>query len=761
MPPCAQRSRAGRSHPPGGCLARPPDLESTFPPGETDLPDACPLGPAGDAPQADLIAWRDRITAGTNEYFGAKGPEAAAEAVERAATDDERLAARTDLAYAWLRLGETTACVDELTGALAEAGDVEPWRPLRAREIRALCLMRRGEVTNCREHGGAAACIVPFDPSAEHADPADMGAAIADWLVVLEATPDDLRARWLLNVAHMAIGTWPEGVPPTQRLPPSVLRSEDVVGRFTNIARQLGLHELALAGGVVADDLSGDGRIDLLLTSSDPSSGTRLLVQQPGGRFCDRSVESGLVHQTGGFDVTHADYDNDGDQDLYLTRGAFMPGDDGVVRGSLLRNDGAGGFEDVTVAAGLADNPGPNQVSAWADFDNDGDLDLFSGQESWHDDPAIRHAQLFRNEGDGTFVDVAPALGVDAVGQIKGAAWADYDDDDDQDLYVVRFYGPNSLLRNDGDRFVDVAAELGVEAPLAGFTTWWMDYDQDGRLDLWVSAFPEGGGPVPSDQEFGAAVSTWVADRLGLPHEGETSKLYRNLGGRFEDVTAKVGLDDFEVVMGGATGDLDNDGWPDLYLATGFPSFDALVPKVAYRNQGGQHFADVTASMGTGSLQKGHGTAFADVDGDGDQDLFTDLGGLHLGDSFMPALYENPGNYNHFVHLRLRGTTSARDAIGARVRIESATRTFHHVVGPGSSFGASTFEVQAGLGEVDRIDRVVVRWPHGESSVYTGVEVDAVWELTEGETLPVLLSRVAVDVSGEHEEGGHAASAWP
>ena len=743
----------------GWCAACVPEADGPGdrPPDPSDPVEVCVPGPAGGAAQPDLLAWRDRVTASGNEYFGRRGPEDAAAAVAAAQGPSAVLSARTDLAYAWLRLDDPTACVDAIDAALADPGEVDAWRELRAHEVRALCLMRRGEENNCQRHGVASSCVVPFDPAAVHVDPADMQAAAADWERVLADRPDDLRARWLLNVAHMAAGTWPDGVSPPQRLPVSVFRSEDVIGRFTNVAAAVGLHDFALAGGVVADDLTGDGLPDLVVTSSDPSAGSRLLVQGAGGAFCERSIESGLAHQVGGFDLSHADYDNDGDQDLYITRGAFMPGDDGVVRGSLLRNDGSGVFEDVTVAAGLAVDPGPNQVSAWADVDGDGDLDLFSGEESWADDPGVRPAHLFRNEGDGAFTDVGAEVGLDAIGQIKGAAWGDYDDDGDPDLYVVRFQAANSLYRNDGGRFVDVAAALGVEAPLAGFTTWWFDYDQDGRLDLWVSAFPEAGGPVPSEEDFGAAVEEWVADRLGLPHPGETSRLYRNLGGQFRDVTAEVGLDDFEIVMGGAVGDLDNDGWPDLYLATGFPSFDALVPNVAYRNQGGRWFADVTTSMGTANLQKGHGTAFADLDFDGDQDLYSDLGGLHLGDSFMPTLYENPGTTNHFLQLRLRGTASARDALGARVRVETPNRTFHHVVGPGSSFGGGPFEVQAGLGEADVVQRVVVRWPAGGVGIYTGITADAAWELVEGETLPTRIERVAVSLSG----GDHAHLAWP
>src|SRR5262249_5973103 len=221
--------------------------------------------------------------------------------------------------------------------------------------------------------------------------------------------------------------------------------------------------------------------------------------------------------------------------DVLLLRGAWeVP-----RRMSLLRNRG-GVFEDVTLAAGLGE-PISSQAAGWADYDNDGRLDLYVAGEfdPARPDPRNR-GRLYHNRGDGTFEDVAARAGVTNDRFGKGVAWGDYDDDGRPDLYVSNLGQPGRLYHNRGDgSFEDVATILGVAEPAYGFACWFGDYDNDGRLDLWIT---------PNR----ATLSEVIRDQLGLPTSGDRPRLYRNVGatGTFRDVTAAVGLDRVVLPMG-------------------------------------------------------------------------------------------------------------------------------------------------------------------------------------------------------------------
>jgi hypothetical protein len=430
--------------------------------------------------------------------------------------------------------------------------------------------------------------------------------------------------------------------------------------------------------------------------------------------------------------LLQADYDNDGHRDILVLRGAWM-GREGRHPNSLLRNRGDGTFADVTVEAGLLSFH-PTQTAVWADFDLDGWLDLFVGNESGQD--GTHPCELFRNQGDGTFRDVALDWGVAHVGFVKGVAAGDYDNDGRPDLYLSCFGEPNILLRNAGGkepgafiRFEDVTGRAGVAEPVDSFPTWFFDADNDGWEDLWVASY--------SDQ---ASMAKVAADYLDLPdNPGTRPRLYRNNGdGTFTDITAASRLDRVLVVMGCNFGDLDNDGWLDLYLGTGDPVLTSLMPNRMFRNAEGKFFQDVTTSGGFGHAQKGHGVAFGDLDQDGDQDVFARMGGAYEGDAFQCALFENPGHGNQWVTLELRGKSSNRDAIGARislaVREEEGSRIIHATVSSGGSFGASSLRQEIGLGRATAIESLRVQWPNatGTSQVFTNVPLGAAVLIVEG-----------------------------
>jgi hypothetical protein len=257
------------------------------------------------------------------------------------------------------------------------------------------------------------------------------------------------------------------------------------------------------------------------------------------------------------------------------------------------------------------------------------------------------------------------------------------------------------------------------------------------------------------------SVAEIAAEYLDLPTGGETIKLYRNRGrDGFEDVTKQVGLDRISMAMGANFGDIDNDGFLDIYLGTGSPSYSSLVPNLMFWNQRGKAFADVTSSSGTGHLQKGHGIAFGDLDRDGDEDIFLHVGGAIPGDNYRNVLFENPGHENNWIGLKLVGKKSNRAAIGARIKVTLETegaerRSIHRVVTSGGSFGASSFEQHIGLGKAERIAALEIRWPtSGSRQVFKDLAVNQTIEIQESEDTYRTLERPSFQF---RDAGGRAS----
>jgi hypothetical protein len=230
-----------------------------------------------------------------------------------------------------------------------------------------------------------------------------------------------------------------------------------------------------------------------------------------------------------------------------------------------------------------------------------------------------------------------------------------------------------------------------------------------------------------------------AADYLGMPvYETEPNCLYQGDGkGGFREVAAEQNLTRLTDVMGSNFGDLDNDGYPDFYLGTGYPEYEALMPNLLFHNRCGKGFANVTADARVGHLQKGHGVAFADLDNDGDQDLYIVLGGAYAGDGYWNALFENPGFGNHWITLKLVGTKSNRCAIGARIRAEiredGVRRSVYKWVNSGGSFGANPLRQQLGLGKAAKIDVLEVFWPtSNQTQRFLDVAADQFLEIAEG-----------------------------
>lgn len=573
------------------------------------------------------------------------------------------------------------------------------------RDHEAIAHLRIGELANCVRCETGASCIFPIGSEGVHR--AQQGSREAVRLLgeSLRLNPGDLGARWLINVAAMTLGEHPDGLPKEWVLPSTLFAAEANFPRFPNVARERGVDVFGLAGGSVLEDFDGDGDLDLVASAWSLDEQLRYFRNRGDGFFDERTREAGLEGITGGLNLSHADYDNDGNADLLVIRGGWL-GDRGSYPPSLLKNLGGGAFVDVTRESGLLTFH-PGQVGVWSDFDNDGWLDLFLGRE---DDGKGRHpCELFHNNRDGTFTDWAPRLGLANLGFVKGAAWGDYDNDGLQDLHVSRLGLPNVLFHNegavpDGWKFADVSVKAGITEPNLSFATWWFDFDNDGWLDLFTAGFNR---ITPGDI---------AAQYLGQPHSGEVPRLYRNhRDGTFTDVTHDAKLDRVSSVMAANFGDLDADGYPDLYLGTGGPDFWLLMPNRAFRNREGKRFEDITTAGGFGHLQKGHGISFGDIDGDGDLDVYAVLGGWYSADGFQNALFLNPGFGRHWLKLRLEGKRSNRSALGARIHVTlppgGPVRDLHATVSSGGSFGSSTLEQTIGLGTATEVESVEVTWP--------------------------------------------------
>jgi hypothetical protein len=212
--------------------------------------------------------------------------------------------------------------------------------------------------------------------------------------------------------------------------------------------------------------------------------------------------------------------------------------------------------------------------------------------------------------------------------------------------------------------------------------------------------------------------------------------------------------------MGCNFGDLDNDGWLDVYLGTGEPSLAAIMPKRMFRNANGKCFQDVTTAGGFGHLQKGHAVGFADLDNDGDQDVFIVLGGAYPGDRARCALFLNPGNTNHWLKLKLEGTRSNRAAIGARIKVNvttpHGTRSIYKTVNSGGSFGSSPLRQEIGLGDAVAISSLEAVWPaSGIHQVLGNVDLDHAYRIREDSSEPIAwqLKRIEFAPMSAHAHG--------
>jgi hypothetical protein len=506
----------------------------------------------------------------------------------------------------------------------------------------------------------------------------------------------------------------------------------------------------SMNGGVALFDFDGDGRLDIYLLNSytvdaalakRPRPPAALYRNLGNGTFEEVAAKAGVADPGWAMGVAVADYDNDGFDDLYVT--CFGPN-------RLYRNRGNGTFQDVTEKARVGD-PRFSTGAAWGDYNRDGYLDLFVSNYvdfKLEDLPQFGKGQLcqyrgvpvqcgprglpgsgdtlYRNNGDGTFTDVSKAAKVDDPPGYYGLGvmWTDFDDDGWPDILVANDATPNYAYRNSHDgTFTEMGLMLGFAVNENGVEQGSMgisigDYDRDGRLDVVVTNFSDDYNTIyhknPDGTFTDVSRTTKTAD-VSMPYVGWGTKFF----------------------------DYDNDGWLDLFVANGhvYPQIEGAYPggmyrqrKLFYRNLRDGTFAEVAQALGAALMEPraSRGAAFGDYDDDGDVDVIVnDLDG-------PPMLLRNDGGSRagHWISLKLVGTRSNRNAVGAKVWLKAGGLTQVDEVHSGDSYiSHSDWRLHFGLGAATKVAEVTIRWPNGTTEKLKNLSIDKVVTVVEGKSL--------------------------
>ena len=626
--------------------------------------------------------------------------------------------------------GETEDAIETLNlvdGLLKDYPDLFPdevhWM---LKDLLALSYLRLGEQENCIENPTSASCIIPIRGDGIHQFTHGSENAIKYYKELLHSDFGTLNHQWLMNIAYMTLDQYPDSVPGEFLVPPSVFETTIEFPHFEEIGSYLGVDVTGLSGASIVDDFTGNGYLDIFTTSWHLSDQARLFSNNGDGTFSDITNEAGLTGITGGLNAVHGDYTNNGFPDIYILRGAWMD-ELGEIPNSLLRNNGDGTFTDVTSKAGVT-GAYPTQTAAWGDFNNNGLLDLIVGYETTGS--KTYPAQLFMNNGDGTFTDVAGETGLNFTGFVKAVIWGDYNNNGLLDLYVSRLGAPNLLFENQGSnengnwQFIENAGPAGVEDPIHSFPAFFWDYNNNGYQDILVTSY---------NIEYDDILREFKNEEIN----GDYPRLFHNNGdGTFTNVTKQLNLNKVLYAMGINFGDLDNNGFLDFYIGTGDPDYRSLMPNRMFKNNRGNHFEEVTYAGGFGTIQKGHGISFSDLNNNGFQDIYTNIGGALEGDLYQNLLFENPGNGNSWITLILEGEISNKLALNSRIRIDieenGKERSIYREVTSGGSFGGSPFRQEIGLGNASLIDRIEIYWPASDiTQIFENVAVNRFYTINE------------------------------
>lgn len=641
----------------------------------------------------------------------------------------------------------------DFTGSDSEKLQIRAFKPLY--ELLAVAHLRHGEDENCVANHNSESCIVPLKGNAIHQKRSGSEQAMKLYAMLLEAYPDDVQIRWLFNIAAMTLGEFPQGVPEKYRIDLSALDVKTVTfSPLKNAASELGVDVKGLSGAGIIEDFNGDGFMDIFASSYGINDNVSLFFSDGKGGFVDMTDSSHLRGITGGLNAKQVDFNNDGFVDILLLRGAWLD-EGGEWPNSLLRNNGDGTFSDVTFQAGMASSFYPTETAAWADVNNDGWVDVFIANEN--NTKNAHPCELFINNGNGTFTDKAKQWGMDGnFGYAKAANFADFNNDGWMDLFLGCLGQPNYLFMNRGKqpngdiKFENIAKKAGVTFPNMSFPAIVVDFDHNGYPDILSTSFPLDRLDYVA-QDVGEEI-------LGIPNKVEKTKLFLNRGNEtFKDVSKAWNIDKMIYAMGFNAGDLNNDGWVDVYAGTGAFAFTTLVPNRVFLNRQGKGFDEVTTLSGMGHLQKGHGIGFGDLDNDGDQDVYVTLGGAVEGDDAHNALFVNENGQNNWIRIDLVGKGNA-NSVGARVRIlavmpSGAKQYFYHTVGDGGTFGSNSLSLEIGLGTAKAVDEIRIDWPGRAQEGFENIGINSFWLCKEGTSKPLKKSQKKIILKGVKGKG--------
>src|SRR5450432_2980401 len=417
--------------------------------------------------------------------------------LKTATTQDLILGIHAYRSITLLKMGKEKDATEVLEALLRTNQENSEKMYKRLRENLALAYLRMAERNNCLSNHSSGSCIFPIQGKGIYTDPYASQKSIQAYETILKKDSSDLTSRWLLNIAYMTIGEYPSNVP-VQWLIPGLDSdtSSFKLKAFREMAGDLQLNGPGnMAGGAIVDDFNNDGYLDIVTSGWGLEESMHYYRNNADGTFTDLSKESGLSAIKGGLNIIQADYNNDGYTDILVLRGAWMQ-EFGKQPNTLLRNNGDGTYTDVTTESGILSFH-PTQTATWADFNNDGWLDLFIGNET--SSPAFPHpAELYINNQDGTFTNVAAEAGCDERGFTKGVIAGDYNNDGWPDIFMSERDGHKILLKNKAvkgriPQFENTTMAAGLGGLTYTFPTWFWDYDNDGWPDIFASGYPNGG----------------------------------------------------------------------------------------------------------------------------------------------------------------------------------------------------------------------------------------------------------------------------